>query len=148
MLLDSYSFHITEERDRVVLWRLCGAPRRGEWLATMEAATLWLSDLESRGQRTGVVIDTSELLSTDAETLRIAGLWRAQQMALIANTCICACYVAPSALLRGAISAVFWLAGPVIPVTVKPSRDESLTWVDLEVRRILGSQFPPPAAKD
>jgi hypothetical protein len=108
----------------------------------MADATLWMSDLESRGQKSGVVVDPTEMISVDAEQRRAFGQWRAEHMPLIANTCICGSYVAPSSILRGAVTAVFWFAKPVVPVSVKATQQESIQWVELEMQRLLARGVP------
>ena len=142
MTFERYSFQNIQLRERVVLWELRGFPTPAQWQVTLAAATLWMSDLESRGQKMGVVIDPTDMVSVDADTRRAAGQWRAAQMPLIANSCICAAYVAPNALLRGAIAAILWLAKPEIPVSLKATREEAILWVEDEIRRLNGSIYP------
>jgi hypothetical protein len=113
----------------IALWEISGAPSDDQWRALMRDALAWLLEQESRGKKWGVVVDPSGMSGISAEIRREAGEWRAQNMALIANTCVCASYVASSAMLRGAITAVFWFAKPVVPVSVRASQEEAHQWV-------------------
>lgn len=113
----------------IVLWELTGLPTSDEWRSMLKVAGHWLHEQESRGRKWGMIIDPSGLLSISAEIRNEAGKWRAENMPLIANTCTCAAYVAPSALLRGAITAVFWFAKPVVPVSVRGTQEEAHQWV-------------------
>jgi hypothetical protein len=113
----------------IALWELSGSPTMDEWRSVMKIAGRWLLEQESRGRRWGIIVDPSGLLGISADIRKEAGQWRGENMPLIANTCICASYVAPSALLRGAITAVFWFAKPVVPVSVRSSQEEAHQWV-------------------
>lgn len=113
-------------------------PTPSQWQAAMAAATLWMRDLESRGQYSGVVVDPTEMVRVGPWARRAAGHWRAENMPLIANSCTCASYVAPSALLRAAVTAVLWFAQPQIPTTVRASRGAAISWVEAEMQRLAG----------
>lgn len=113
----------------ITLWEVSGAPTMAEWRSVLNVAGRWLLEQESRGRQWGIIVDPSGLENISAEIRKEAGQWRAENMALIANTCICASYVAPSALLRGAITAVFWFAKPVVPVSVRGSQEDAHQWV-------------------
>ncbi len=113
----------------IVVWELSGAPTLEEWTAYIDTVTTWLTGEESRGRRWGVIVDPSRLKNVTAPMRRASGQWRAAHLPLIANTCICASYVANSAVIRGAITAIFWFAQPVIPVKVHGSQRESHEWL-------------------
>jgi hypothetical protein len=113
----------------IALWELSGAPSIEEWRSLLDSAGRWLLEQESRGRQWGIIVDPSNLENISAEIRKEAGQWRAENMALIANTCICASYVAPSALVRGAITAVFWFAKPVVPVSVRGTQEDAHQWV-------------------
>lgn len=113
----------------VTLWEISGTPTIGEWRSLLAVAGRWLQEQESRGRKWGIVVDPSGLENVSAEIRKEAGQWRAENMPLIANTCICASYVAESPLMRGAITAVFWFAKPVIPVSVRGTQEDAHQWV-------------------
>ncbi len=113
----------------VTLWEISGSPTIGEWRSMLVVAGRWLQEQESRGRKWGIIVDPSGLATVPAEIRKEAGQWRAENMPLIANTCICASYVAQSPLMRGAITAVFWFAKPVIPVSVRSNQEEAHQWL-------------------
>lgn len=125
----SFSYSYSLIGSETALWELKGEPDRVGWARLMSDAGQFLAQLERRGVRMAIVIDPSELTAIDAGLRREAGLWRAENMALIANVVPCASYVAENAWLRGAISTILWFAPPIIPVGVKGTRDEALLWV-------------------
>lgn len=100
-----------------------------EWRSLLNGTGRWLLEQESRGRKWGMLVDPSGLVNISAELRNEAGRWRAENMALIANTCICASYVAPNPLLRGAIATIFWFARPVVPVSVRRTREEAHQWI-------------------
>jgi hypothetical protein len=116
------------EDDGVSLIVLSGNPTLEELQGALDEATAWLTDLEQRGLHTSIVIDPSEMQVPSAQARRMFGEWRAEHMPLITNVCICATYVAASAVMRGVLVAIFWVARPVIPVEIVQSRDEGLRW--------------------
>ncbi len=137
-MVTPFQFHRTTVEPEIAVFELAGSPTENEWLSCMRKAELFLMEVESRGRsQWAVVVDPSALDGVDARMRRLIGEWRAQNMALIANTCVCACYVAESAWLRGAITAVMWFAKPVIPVSTKATREEALLWVEQKRAEVL-----------
>lgn len=123
----------------IVIWELSGMPTISEWRALLNSAGLWLREQESRGRKWGIVVDPSDLENISTEIRAEAGQWRAENMPLIANTCTCAAYVAPSPLLRGAITAIFWFAKPVVPVSVRATQEEAHQWIVTKLNEPLES---------
>lgn len=136
---DRFQYQRTTVEENLSVFELSGVPSEDDWLAAMAQAEAWLLENESRGQTEwGVVVDASGMKSINANMRRLIGEWRAKNMALIANTCLCGAYVAESAWLRGAITAVMWFARPVIPVSVKATRPEALLWIREKRRELVG----------
>lgn len=46
---------------------------------------------------------------------------------------VCVAIVIPSALLRGALTAVHWIGRPVVPVKTFPSIEGAVTWTTAEL---------------
>lgn len=136
---DQFQYQRTTVEESISVFQLSGDPSETDWLTAMDKAESWLLENESRGQTDwGVIVDASSMKSINAHMRRLIGEWRAKHMALIANTCLCGAYVAESAWLRGAITAVMWFARPVIPVAVKATRAEALDWVRHKRRELAG----------
>ena len=125
-----FDFTHRELTPYITLWEMSGQPDVNGWARMLREGNRFLSQLERRGKQMSFLIDPSELSSIDAALRRDAGQWRADNMALIANVVPCASYVAKNAWLRGAITAIFWFAPPVVPVGVKGTREEALNWIE------------------
>jgi hypothetical protein len=126
---DKFHYQRTTISSDIALWEMFGTASDAEWLGLLEDAERWLLEQESRGKKWGIVIDPSGMPAISADLRRAAGEWRALNMPLIANTCACASYVATNSMLRGAITAVFWFAKPVVPVSVHASQEDAHQWV-------------------
>jgi hypothetical protein len=126
---DDFHYERTTVAPDVVLWTMYGLPTDALWQELLDHAETWLNEQESRGKKWGMIIDPTQMTSVSANMRRMAGQWRGRNMPLIANTCICASYVAGSPVWRGAITAVFWFAKPVVPVSVRASQEEAHQWV-------------------
>jgi hypothetical protein len=72
------------------------------------------------------------MTTISANTRRTFGQWRAENLALIANSVACAAYVADSALVRAVLTASFWFAPPVVPVQIFARRADAVRWVSFE----------------
>lgn len=126
---DDFHYERTTVAPDVVLWQMFGTPTEPGWARILRDAEVWLNEQESRGRKWGMIIDPTEMTGISANMRRSAGNWRGDNMPLIANTCICASYVATSPVWRGAITAVFWFAKPVVPVSVRANQEEAFQWV-------------------
>jgi len=115
--------------DDLVIWEAHGVPTHAEWSSCLDAVLEWLTEAERRGQRLRVLIDSSGMPTVRVQTRRVFGEWRAQHLALIANSVARAAYVADGPLLRSVLTAVFWIAPPVVPVEIVSSRREALVWL-------------------
>lgn|SRR5690349_13375159 len=128
-----FDFTYRELSPQITLWEVSGQPDAGGWARMLREWSGYLAQLELRGKRMSFLIDPSDLSPIDAALRRAAGHWRAENMALIANVVPCASYVAKNAWIRGAITAIFWFAPPVVPVGVKGTRREALAWIENEL---------------
>lgn len=126
----SFRFESTAQSADLFLWELTGDPDPASWGAFLESVTFWLVDLERRGCRVGVVVDSSGMPSFPASVQEQTGQWRKEYLPLIANTCICASYVAESAWRRSLLTAIFWFARPVVPVKLSLDAAQGQKWVE------------------
>jgi hypothetical protein len=127
---ERFHYERTELTSSIVLWQLFGPAEPEGWEGFLRDATHWLSDQESRGNRWAVLIDPSKMTQVSTAARRVAGEWRRVNVALIANVCTRACYVADSPMIRGAITAVLWFAQPVVEVVVRRTQEEGQAWIE------------------
>lgn len=132
--------------DDLVMWEAHGVPTPAEWASCLDAVLEWLTEAECRGQRLRVLIDSTGMPTVRVQTRRMFADWRARHLALIANSVAAAAYVADRPLLRSVLTAVFWLAPPIVPVEITSSRREALLWLGAEpsgVTEELRAQLAP-----
>lgn len=125
----NFSWRREQLEGNIVLFEISGTPTEdglNEYLAEVES---FFSSLESRGQKICAVVDLAQMETASASHRSQLGTWRARHLALIANAVERAVYIAPSAMMRGMLTAVFWFAEPVVPVQVSKDRHEALTWL-------------------
>ena len=75
------------------------------------------------------MVDLAQMATATASHRSLLGNWRVRHQALIANAVERAAYIAPSAMMRGMLTAIFWFARPVVPVQVSKDRQEALAWL-------------------
>lgn len=114
----------------VVLFVLAGAPNDEEFAAFLGDVARFLRSVQRRGELVSLVLDPSGLTRFDASMRKAYGEWRAANMVLIRHSCARAAYVTQSALGRGILTAVFWIAPPAIPVETFSDRDTAIAWVN------------------
>ncbi len=118
----------------IVQWALFGMPDERAFVAFMDDAGAWVRALYSTGQRNAVIIDPSGMDDVPANLRKRAGEWRKGHQDLFRETIIAAAYITPSALMRGVITAIFWVSTPVVPVQTFATQTEALAWLE---RRVL-----------
>lgn len=106
-----------------------GEPVGNEYADHLRDTTRWLQELRSQGRRAELIVDASGMTRFDAAMRSAYGKWRKVHMQLIKSSCERAAYVTPDAFWRGIVTAVFWVAPPIIPVRTFASRAEAAAWL-------------------
>lgn len=75
-----------------------------------------------------VLVDTSVTLMPDALTRKIQADWMKENEDLFKLVVHSMGFVIPSAIIRGTLTAVFWIAPMPMPVTTHESMDQALDW--------------------
>lgn len=125
----SFQFERKHIEDDLIVWETFGNPSTEEWIELLSAMEEWLTEAELRGRRFRLIIDATAMAPLASPARRLFGQWRAQNVALIANSVMCAAYVADSSWLRALLTATFWFAPPVVPVQIVGGREEAIRWV-------------------
>jgi hypothetical protein len=120
----------------LVMFEAHGIPSADEWSGCLDGVLEWLTEAERRGQRLRVLVDSSGMPGVRVHTRRIFVEWRTRHLALIANSVAAAAYVVDGPLMRSVLTAVFWLAPPVVPVEIVSSRRAALLWLGAEPGRL------------
>lgn len=135
--------------DFVPLSRICGAASRASSetfldhdLADDLASILreMKSDRE-RGKRSASVIDLTGAPPLNAKQRAVVGAWVKDTRELMREISISTAFVAPSALLRGALTAIFWTQSFGGPHRVLGTLDDAVAW---SLDRIRDNGVPIP----
>ncbi len=125
----SFSWRRESIDHQVVLFEISGVPTDEGIREFLNEVESFFRSLESRAQKVRAVVDLAQMEAATASHRSLLAQWRLGHQALIANAVERAVYIAPSAMMRGMLTAVFWFAQPVIPVQVSGSRQEALLWL-------------------
>ncbi len=125
----NFAWRREQLESNIVLFEISGSPSDEgitEFLAEVES---FFRSLESRASKICAVVDLAQMATATASHRSLLGNWRVRHQALIANAVERAAYIAPSAMMRGMLTAIFWFARPVVPVQVSKDRQEALAWL-------------------
>lgn len=126
----------------LVLWETFGTPTPSEWQGCLDAVAAWLTEAECRGQRLRLIVDSNRMPVVHPQIRTLFAEWRGRHAALIANSIVAAVYVAEEPILRGVLTAVFWISPPVVPVEITSSRELALTWLGENPELLTGGRQP------
>ena len=125
----AFSWRRENLEGNIVLFQVSGMPTEEGVREFLNEVESFFRSLESRAQKIEAVVDLAQMEATTASHRSMLAQWRLRRKALIANAVDRAVYIAPSAMMRGMLTAVFWFAQPVVPVQVSRSRQEALMWL-------------------
>jgi hypothetical protein len=96
------------------------------------------------GRRFASIVDLTGAPPLNAKQRAVVGAWIKETRDLSRQTSISIAFVAPSTLLRGVLTAIFWVQSFGFPQRVSATLDDAITW-SLERIRETGQQVPPGA---
>jgi len=97
-----------------------------------------------QGKRSAAIVDLTGAPALNAKQRGVVGAWVKETRELMRATSISTAFVAPSALLRGALTAIFWTQSFGGPHRVLGTLDEAVAW-SLERLCEAGVQVPDGA---
>lgn len=92
----------------------------------LDEQTEQIRDAVARGRRSYLIIAATGELRPPPEVRKIQAEWMAEQAELIAATSIGIGFVIDSPLVRGALTAIFWVTRSPVPYKVHPTLAEAL----------------------
>jgi hypothetical protein len=98
---------------------------------TDEVVVAVLRDLEARlarGGSYGLIFDLSKAGTPNAVQRQLLAAHMRKNRALIERNVRRLAVVAPSSLVRGVLTAIFWIEPPPVPYEVFGSRNEAIAW--------------------
>lgn len=95
----------------------------------------------SKGRRFASIIDLRNAAPLNAKQRAVVGAWVKETRELTRITSISTAFVAPSALLRGVLTAIFWTQSFGVPYRVLATLEDAVAW-SLERVRDTGVGIP------
>lgn len=94
----------------------------------LDAQLLEMQTNRDRMRKTVVVIDASLGMRPTPVQRKMQADWINEHRELLAATCLGVAFVIPSPLVRGALTAIFWIAQMPIPHTVHGTLASAIEW--------------------
>lgn len=94
----------------------------------LDAQLIEMRANRERRRKTVVVIDASLGLRPTPTQRKMQADWINEHRELLAATCLGIAFVIPSPLVRGALTAIFWIAQLPIPHTVHGTLASAIDW--------------------
>lgn len=116
------------ELDPVIIRRVVGLLPDDVMAAQLAATAAHMDSCAAAGRRVVTIVDLSEAERAPAIQRKMQSDWIAEHAALLARVSLGTAFVVPSALIRGALTAIFWVHPPPHPHTVLGAFDEALDW--------------------
>lgn len=82
----------------------------------------------ARGRRVAAIVDLHGAPALNAKQRAVVGEFLKETRDLMRVTALSTAFVAPSALLRGALTAIFWTQSFGVPHRVLATLDEAIAW--------------------
>lgn len=123
--------HVDDSRFPLVIIRYVGTTSDDDfmrYLSKMEELVL------HRRTTNAAVLDASAADATPAKQRRMQAEWMKSNEALIARYCVGNAFVITSPLLRGALTAIFWMQQPAAPTIVLATFDAAERWATDRLR--------------
>lgn len=96
-----------------------------------------------QGRKTVVVIDASVGMRPTPTQRKMQADWITEHKDLLAASCLGIAFVIPSPLVRGALTAIFWVAQMPIPHTVHGTLSAAIEWAGKQLAAV-DVELPAP----
>lgn len=120
--------------------RIDAATLRGH----LEEQTAEMQKSAKLGRKVFLIIEARDGNRPPPEVRKLQAEWMQEHSELIAATCLGMAFVIESRLVRGALTAIFWVTPSPVPYSVHPSLKEALDHARESCRK-LGVQLPAHA---
>lgn len=138
------SIEVSFVRKPLIVVRFVGATTDGEFREYLALLERNLEDSLGRGTTTAVAIDASDQPNAiSAAQRRIQADWIRAHYQSLATACVGTAFVAPTAILRGIITAVFWMQRLPYPYAVVGTLSEAEAWCAGQLAASPRSMAPP-----
>jgi hypothetical protein len=125
----------------IVYVRVTGAHSDQEMAQHLEHAGQLMAMASTNGKRLVVIVDVSEAAPLPARQRKMQADFFTGNGSVVGKQVIGIAYVVPSAVGRGILTAIFWLARLPVPRCVTKTLDEALAWA---IARCNDAKLPVP----
>ncbi len=136
------SIRIDESRFPLIVVTFVGSQDEADFSAYLE----WMTALAKRRVKAVTVFDATKAGPTSATQRARQGAWIKTNRALIQQFSCGSAFVVSSAIVRGALTAILWIAPVPGPHTIVATFEEAERWA-LERLRAEGVRGPPAVAR-
>jgi hypothetical protein len=141
----AYSFR--EDCGPVVYTRLFGTQTDDEFVEYHERVRVAMVEALSQGRRTVTILDLSEARALTARQREMQMEWSSQTDALFREVSLGIVFVVASAVVRGVLTALFWIRRVPVPHVIARDLDEALSWAMARCREA-GETVPERLERD
>jgi cobalamin biosynthesis protein CobD/CbiB len=122
----AYSFR--EDCAPVVYTRLFGAQNEEEFVEYHERLRIAMVETRSQGRRMVTILDLTEAAPLTARQRTLQSEWSRQTDALFREVSSGIVFVVASAVVRGVLTALFWIRPVPVPHAIVQDLDEAVRW--------------------
>jgi hypothetical protein len=123
------------EFDPVIIRRVSGLLSNEQMAAQLRATTEHMRACAAEHRRTITIVDLAQADQAPAVQRQMQASWIAENEALLREVSLGTAFVVPSALVRGALTAIFWLKRPPHEHALFATFDEAVDWALVALRR-------------
>ena len=139
--MEAVDHGLITEFDPVIIRRVLGLPSNEQMAAQLRATAEHMRACAAERRRTVTIVDLAQADQAPAVQRKMQAAWVAENEALLREVSLGTAFVVPSALVRGALTAIFWIKPPPHEYALCPSFDEAVDWA-LVVLRHAGLHVP------
>lgn len=128
---------VVEQRGELLITTYYGAASDAQYEAHLEEMDALLeANLHDETRRWGVIVDATRWLKSTARQRQLHAEWMNRNEALMRGRTAGIAFVISSALVRGGLTAVLWLARLPCPYVVVETLDEAVSWCEQRLREM------------
>lgn len=120
---------IDESRFPLVMVKYRGAVTDAEFDSYLSTITAFIE----RGRRFGAVLDTRHASAASATQRRRQAMWLREHQAELPALCLGCAFVVTSPIMRGALTAIFWIQPLAFPYVICAGLHDAVSWVEERV---------------